>query len=86
METTAGMTRDLIARGEQIRETYRSRVIMAAVAVGTPVNGIVEVAGPEALPMDECVRRFLRATDDARPVIADAHAGYFGTALYDDSG
>jgi hypothetical protein len=31
METTDGMTRDLIARGGQIRETYRSRVIMAAV-------------------------------------------------------
>jgi hypothetical protein len=33
METTDGMIRDLIARGEQIRETYRSRVIMAAVNI-----------------------------------------------------
>jgi hypothetical protein len=33
METTDGMSRDLIARGEQIRETYRSRVIMAAVNI-----------------------------------------------------
>jgi uncharacterized protein YbjT (DUF2867 family) len=58
---------------------------LAAVAVGTPVNGIVEVAGPEPLPLDELVRRFLRATDDARPVIADARARYFGAALNDSS-
>lgn len=58
---------------------------LADVAVGTPVNGIVEVAGPEPLPMDELVRRFLRATDDARPVIADARARYFGAALHDSS-
>jgi uncharacterized protein YbjT (DUF2867 family) len=58
---------------------------LADVAVGTPVNGIVEVAGPEPLPMDELVRRFLSATDDARPVIADARARYFGAALNDSS-
>ncbi len=58
---------------------------LADVAVGTPVNGIVEVAGPEPLPMDELVRRFLSATDDARPVIADAHARYFGAELNDYS-
>jgi uncharacterized protein YbjT (DUF2867 family) len=58
---------------------------LADVAVGTPVNGIVELAGPEPLPMDELVRRFLSATDDARPVIADARARYFGAALHDSS-
>jgi uncharacterized protein YbjT (DUF2867 family) len=58
---------------------------LADVAVGTPVNGIVEVAGPESLPLDELVRRFLRATDDARPVIADARARYFGATLNDSS-
>jgi uncharacterized protein YbjT (DUF2867 family) len=58
---------------------------LADVAVGTPVNGIVEVAGPEPLPMDALVRRFLRATDDARPVIADVHARYFGAELNDHS-
>jgi uncharacterized protein YbjT (DUF2867 family) len=58
---------------------------LAAVAVGTPVNGIVEVAGPEPLPMDELVRRFLRATNDARPVIADVHARYFGAEVNDQS-
>src|SRR5262245_42184362 len=58
---------------------------LADVAVGTPLNGIVEVAGPEPLPLDELVRRFLRATNDARPVIADARARYFGAALNDGS-
>jgi uncharacterized protein YbjT (DUF2867 family) len=48
--------------------------VLADVAVGTPVHGIVEVAGPESLPMDELVRRFLSATHDSRQVIADAHA------------
>ncbi len=58
---------------------------LAAVAVGTPVNGIVEVAGPEPLPMDELVRRFLRANRDARKVTTDVHALYFGTELNDQS-
>lgn len=58
---------------------------LADVAVGAPVNGMVEVAGPEPLPMDALVRRFLRATDDARPVIADVHARYFGAELNDHS-
>ncbi|HWT70103.1 MAG TPA: SDR family oxidoreductase [Pseudomonas sp.] len=48
-----------------------------------PVNGIVEVAGPEAIPLDELIRRFLRMTGDARKVVADVHARYFG-ALLDD--
>ena len=55
------------------------------VAVGTPVNGIVEVAGPEPIPMDELVRRFLSATNDARTVITDARARYFGAELNNSS-
>jgi uncharacterized protein YbjT (DUF2867 family) len=58
---------------------------LAEVAVGTPVNGIVEVAGPEALPMDALVRRFLRAHQDTRQVVADVHARYFGAELNDQS-
>jgi uncharacterized protein YbjT (DUF2867 family) len=58
---------------------------LAKVAVGTPVNGIVELAGPESLPMDELVRRFLRAHQDTRQVVADVHARYFGTELNDQS-
>jgi uncharacterized protein YbjT (DUF2867 family) len=58
---------------------------LADVAVGTPVNGMVEVAGPEPLPMDALVRRFLRAHQDTRQVVADVHARYFGTELNDHS-
>src|SRR5918992_2256887 len=51
------------------------------VAVGSPVNGIVEVAGPEQLRLDELIRRGLAARNDPREVIADPHARYFGAEL-----
>jgi uncharacterized protein YbjT (DUF2867 family) len=50
-------------------------------AVGTPLNGIVEVAGPERFRLDELVRRILAARDDPREVVADPHARYFGATL-----
>ena len=58
---------------------------LAEVAVGAPVNGIVELAGPEALPIAEFVGRFLAASGDTRTVVADPQARYFGAAL-DDRG
>jgi uncharacterized protein YbjT (DUF2867 family) len=54
---------------------------VAKVAVGSPINGIVEVAGPQQFRMDELVRRFLADRNDPREVIADPHARYFGTEL-----
>jgi uncharacterized protein YbjT (DUF2867 family) len=48
------------------------------VAVGPPLGGIVEVAGPERFRLDELVRGQLKAHDDPREVIADPHARYFG--------
>jgi len=51
------------------------------VAVGAPVGGVLELAGPEALPIDELVRRYLKAKGDPRRVIADPHARYFGEEL-----
>ena len=54
---------------------------MAEVAVGSPVNGIVEVAGPEQFRLDELIRRGLSARHDPRAVIADPHARYFGAEL-----
>jgi len=54
---------------------------LADVAVSSPANGIVELAGPEAFPFDELVRRVLRAKKDPRRVIADANARYFGAEL-----
>ncbi|MBK3773916.1 NmrA family transcriptional regulator, partial [Azospirillum brasilense] len=42
-------------------------------------------AGPEAIPLDELVRRFLQATKDTRKVVPDIHARYFGDVLNDQS-
>jgi uncharacterized protein YbjT (DUF2867 family) len=57
--------------------------VMADVAVGAPVNGTIEIAGPEKIPLDDLVRRFLSATRDPRVVVADVHALYFGIELND---
>ena len=51
---------------------------LSRVCVGTPVGGIVEVAGPESFRLDELIRARLRASGDAREVIADPQAAYFG--------
>ena len=58
---------------------------LADIAVAPPVNGTVEVAGPESFPLDALVRQFLRATDDSRTVTTDAGARYFGIELNDRS-
>ena len=55
------------------------------VAVGSPLNGTIEIAGPEAFPLDQLVRRALSARHDPRHVIADPHARYFGTELAERS-
>jgi len=51
------------------------------VAVGNPVNGIVEVAGPQLLRFDEFIRWGLRARNDPRAVVVDPNARYFGAKL-----
>jgi uncharacterized protein YbjT (DUF2867 family) len=51
------------------------------IALGSPVNGIVEIAGPEQFRLDELIRRSLDAQNDPRQVIADPHARYFGAEL-----
>jgi uncharacterized protein YbjT (DUF2867 family) len=58
---------------------------LADVILGTPVNGTVEVAGPEKFRMDDLVRRVLYTNNDVRQVKGDIHARYFGTELEDDS-
>jgi uncharacterized protein YbjT (DUF2867 family) len=58
---------------------------MVDLVLGAPVNGIVELAGPERMPLDDLVRRFLSANRDGRQVIADVHARYFGEELNDQS-
>jgi uncharacterized protein YbjT (DUF2867 family) len=55
------------------------------VAVAEPLNGTIEIAGPDPIRMDEFVRQFLSATGDARKVNTDVHARYFGAELNDQS-
>jgi uncharacterized protein YbjT (DUF2867 family) len=58
---------------------------LADIVLGPPANGTIEVAGPERARLDEVVRRVLIARHDAREVIADVHARYFGAGLNDRS-
>ncbi|MFF5260521.1 hypothetical protein ACFY4C_16380 [Actinomadura viridis] len=51
------------------------------VAVGSPLNGSIEIAGPEPFRMDEFFRKALAAWGDPREVVADPHAHYFGAEL-----
>jgi uncharacterized protein YbjT (DUF2867 family) len=55
------------------------------VTLGAPVNGTVEVAGPERVSLAQLIQRFLRAKQDPRKVIPDVHARYFGAELNDQS-
>jgi uncharacterized protein YbjT (DUF2867 family) len=58
---------------------------LADIALGAPLNGTIEVAGPEAIPLDEAARQVLVARQDPRPVMPDTRARYFGAALNDKS-
>jgi uncharacterized protein YbjT (DUF2867 family) len=60
-------------------------VELANVAEAEPLNGTVDLAGPEPIRMDELVRRFLHAHNDARRVITDADARYYGLQVNDQS-
>ncbi|MCG5481358.1 MAG: SDR family oxidoreductase [Ensifer alkalisoli] len=84
----AGTVGDEIRLSPALFQPIASDDVVAAladVALARPVNGTVEVAGPEAVPLDEVVRRYLRATDDKRRVVPDVHARYFGSVLDDQS-
>ena len=58
---------------------------LADIAVGEPLNATVELAGPEAMSIAEFVGRYMAASGDRRPVIADPKAPYYGAAM-DDRG
>jgi uncharacterized protein YbjT (DUF2867 family) len=58
---------------------------VAEAAVAQPVNGLVEVAGPEPIGIDNAVRKYLSANHDARTVTTDARARYFGVEVNDQS-
>jgi uncharacterized protein YbjT (DUF2867 family) len=56
---------------------------VARAAVARPSNGVTEIAGPEAMGMDDFVRIGLAATGDQRRVVTDAQAPYFGAVIDD---
>jgi uncharacterized protein YbjT (DUF2867 family) len=54
---------------------------LADVAVQAPLNGTCEVAGPEAVPLDQLIRQLFQARQDPRAVVSDPGATYFGSPL-----
>ncbi|NKZ05262.1 SDR family oxidoreductase [Actinomadura latina] len=58
---------------------------VAAAAMGSPLDGPVETAGPERFRMDEFFRDALAFWDDPREVVTDAHAHYFGAEVEEHS-
>jgi uncharacterized protein YbjT (DUF2867 family) len=51
---------------------------VARIAANTPVNGVVEIGGPEKFRLDELIRVDLAARNDPREVIADPQGRYYG--------
>jgi uncharacterized protein YbjT (DUF2867 family) len=58
---------------------------VAEVALGQPVNGLIEVAGPDQIRQDELVRQYLSATGDPRKVVTDDKPLYYGIEVNDQS-
>ena len=58
---------------------------IASVALGDPINGVVEVAGPEQFGLDDLIRKYLRLTGDPREVVTDPTAHYYGALLQERS-
>jgi len=58
---------------------------MADVALAPPINGTIEISGPERVRMSELVARYLKASGDPRKVVTDPDALYFGARLNDNS-
>jgi uncharacterized protein YbjT (DUF2867 family) len=58
---------------------------MKDVTIGTPLNAMTEIAGPERMAQDEFVGYYMKATNDQRKLVRDVHALYFGLELNDQS-
>jgi uncharacterized protein YbjT (DUF2867 family) len=58
---------------------------VAKAAAGAPVNGRIEIAGPDRLRFDEVIRERLAARNDPRQVVIDPNASYFGAVPAEDS-
>jgi uncharacterized protein YbjT (DUF2867 family) len=87
-------TADAATEGDTVRvpaadlQPIAAKDVAAAiteVAVSEPVNGVVEIAGPQRIKFPELIRRVLAADNDPRRVVGEQHARYFGTELTDTS-
>lgn len=58
---------------------------LVEVVLGPPASGMIDLAGPTRFRFDDIVRQHLKAAKDARQVIADRHARYFGAQLAEDA-
>jgi len=81
---------DISTEGDKVRLPHVLFQPMAAddvasevgkIAMGAPVNGVVEVGGPEKFPLDDLIRQALAAWKDPREVVADPHARYYGVEV-----
>lgn len=84
----AGADGDVIRLSPALVQPIASDDVAAALAdlaVAPPVNGTIEVAGPEPFPLDKVAGEVLAANEDGRRVIADVRARYFGVVLNDQS-
>jgi len=82
---TEGNTVHLPAVGFQPMAADDVATVVTKVAIGSPLNGMVEVGGPEEFRFNEFISRGLNARNDPREVVADPHARYFGTELTERS-
>ena len=82
----SGMDGDVIRLSPALVQPIASDDVVSALAdlaIGAPLNGTIEVAGPDQFPLDALARTVLAAKKDGRQVIADVHARYYGAELSD---
>lgn len=85
---TSGTEGNLIYLSPALMQPIAANDVTAALAdlaTAPPVNGTVEVAGPKPFPLDQLARKYMAASGNRRPVVADVHARYFGAELNDRS-
>jgi uncharacterized protein YbjT (DUF2867 family) len=82
--TDGGIVRLPSARLQPIAAQDAADAVSDA-ALSDPVNGVIEIGGPEAIGLADLVRDVLAARNDPRTVVGDAHARYFGAEITDSS-
>lgn len=85
---SAGTVGDTIRLSSALFQPVASDEVVAAlvdITIKDPVNGIVEIGGPEKIAMDQFAKIYLDMKQDKREVIADPNALYFGTVINDQS-